>query len=452
MDMSLPSAADRRARLAAGAAVRRRLPRSAHAAWSPPATRADPLDILRAQDRTRIAELLPIRYARMRASAFAFLRGSAAIMAADLATQPHTDLVVQLCGDAHLANFGAYPSPEGRPIFDVNDFDETMPGPFEWDLKRLAASLAVCGRDAGMDKSVCRGLAARAARHYRRHIARMARLSPFEAWHSSIDLGDVLEALDDEAARHALKKHLRTALRAHGDLFGLVHLTDAGPRIRDHGTVKHSEQFRPVMEAAFAAYRQAAPPPLLTLFRHYRLTDTAFKVVGVGSVGTFCALGLFVSADGDALLLQAKQAQASVLEAGLGRSLFAHQGERVAVGQLMTQAETDIFLGVPPGKIDDRFFYVRRLKDPRMAEIGTAVEAAALPFTATLCGRALARAHARTGDAAMLAGYLGEGESFDDAIAAFAMAYAEQNEADFKAFCGALDAGRFIPTDRDIDP
>jgi uncharacterized protein (DUF2252 family) len=443
MDIALPTLADRRARHAAGAAVRRRLPRGAHAMYAPPADRADPNEILIAQGRTRIAELLPIRYTRMRVSAFSFLRGSAAVMASDLATQPRTDLTVQLCGDAHLANFGAFPSPEGRPLFDVNDFDETMQGPFEWDLKRLAASLVVCGRDGGLEKSVCRGLAARAVRHYRRHIAKMARLSPFEAWHSAIELGDVLETLDDEPVRHALKKHLRMALRAHGDQFGLLHLTDEGPRIRDHGTTKHVEEYRPAMEAAFGAYREAAPPYLTALWRHYRLADTAFKVVGVGSVGTFCALGLFVSPDGDALVLQAKEAQASVLEPGLGPSGFSHQGERVVVGQRMTQAQPDLFLGVPPGQIDGRFFYVRRLKDSRMADIGAAIEAAALPFTATLCGRTLARAHARTGDAAMLAGYLGEGESFDDAIADFAMAYAHQNETDWKAFCHALDSGRF---------
>jgi hypothetical protein len=285
--------------------VRRLLPRGVHGQWAPPPDRADPVAILQAQGRSRIAELLPTRYARMRASAFAFYRGAAAVMAADLAQRPNTDLRVQLCGDAHIANFGSFPSPEGRPLFDVNDFDETLPGPFEWDVKRLAASLVVAGGDAGLDHAACRALAARAARHYRRHVAKLARLSPFETWHSRIDLADAVEALDDSSLRHRVKRRLRAALGAVDDHYNLVSQGAGAPRIRDHGTTEHIDRFRPAMEAVFEAYRTAAPPHLAALFRHYRLADAAFKVVGVGSVGTFCALGLFVSADGDELLLQA---------------------------------------------------------------------------------------------------------------------------------------------------
>jgi uncharacterized protein (DUF2252 family) len=433
---------DRRARHAVGAAVRRVVPRGLHSHWTAPADRADPVAILLAQGQSRIAELLPIRYARMRASAFAFYRGAAAVMAADLAPLPRTDLHVQLCGDAHLANFGSYPSPEGRPLFDVNDFDETLPGPFEWDLKRLATSLVVAAGDAGLDASASRSLAARAVRHYRRYMAKLARLSPFEAWHSRIDLVSLVDSLDDSSLRHRVRRRLRAALHSSDDHYDLIAPGPAGPRIRDHGTTEHIDRFRAATEAVFETYRAAAPPWLAALFRHYRLADVAFKVVGVGSVGTFCALGLFVSADGEELLLQAKEAQASVLEPGLAPSDFANHGERVVVGQRLMQAETDIFLGAVPEPVEGRSFYVRRLKDSRMATVGAELEADALPFAAALCGRTLARAHARSGDAATLSGYMGDGDGFDSAIADFAMAYATQSVADWQAFCRALDNGR----------
>ncbi|HTZ69413.1 MAG TPA: DUF2252 domain-containing protein [Acetobacteraceae bacterium] len=433
---------DRRARQAQGAAIRQRVPRAAHARWAAAANRADPVTILGAQGRTRIAELLPTRYARMRVSAFSFYRGAAAIMAADLASLPRTGILVQLCGDAHLANFGSFPSPEGRPLFDVNDFDETLPGPFEWDVKRLAASLAVAGSDAGLGAEACRSLAARAVRHYRRHMGKLARLSPFEVWHSRIDLADAVESLSDETLRRRVKRRLRDALAVTDAQYHLVEQGPAGPRIRDHGTTEHIERFRPAMEAVFEAYRTAAAPPLSALFRHYRLADSAFKVVGVGSVGTFCALGLFVSGDGEELFLQAKEAQDSVLTVGLPLSQFVHQGERVVTGQRLMQAEPDLFLGFPPSKVEGRYFYVRRLKDSRMADIGAAMEADALPFTAALCGRTLARAHARGGDAATIAGYMGESDGFDGPIADFAMAYAAQAVTDWQEFCRALDAGR----------
>jgi uncharacterized protein (DUF2252 family) len=442
MEMSTAFLSPRRERFAAGVAARRHLPRGDHAAWSPPADRRNPVDILVAQGRTRIQELLPTRYERMRASAFAFLRGSAAVMAADLAGRPHTGLTTQLCGDAHVANFGSFGSPEGHPLFDVNDFDETLPGPFEWDVQRMAASFAVCGRDAGLEKAARKALAARSVRAYRKHMARLAQLSPFDVWHSRIDLAAAIDAVDDRTVRRGIKKRLQAAVRAHDAQYSLVERTDEGPRIRDHGTTEHIDRFRPDIEAVFDAYRLSAPAHLDALFRHYRLADTAFKVVGVGSVGTFCALGLFVSADGAPLLLQAKEAQISVLQAGLPPSVFTHQGERVVAGQRVMQAETDIFLGWPPAQIDGRWFYVRRLKDSRLANVGSVLETEALDFAASLCGRTLARAHARGGDAATLAGYIGQGASFDDAVADFAMAYAEQTVRDWQDFCAALENGR----------
>ena len=433
----LAPVSDRRTRHDAGVAMRETLPREAHAAWAAGPARADPLAILAAQGASRIAELLPERTARMRASAFAFYRGAAAVMAADLASLPHSNLIVQLGGDAHLANFGSFASPEGQAVFDVNDFDETLPGPFEWDVKRLAASFAIGGAGQGLKPGACRTLAIRAARHYRRHMARLAALSPFEAWHSAIDLEHAVSTIEAPRERTLAKRRLRAAHRAHKDQYNLVEHTPSGPRLLDQGHMAHIARLQPAMDAVFEAYRDTAPPHLSALFRHYRLADAAFKVVGVGSVGTFCAVGLFASGDGEVLLLQAKEAQASVLEVGLPKSAYAHQGERVVVGQQLMQATPDMFLGVPPKKVDGRFFYVRRLKDSHLSAVGDVLEAALLPFSASLCGKTLARAHARSGDAAMIAGYLGGGESFDEAIGDFAMAYAATAEADWRAFCGA---------------
>ena len=433
----LPLLADRRTRHDAGVAMREALPRAAHAAWAPGKKRQDPVAILTAQGESRIAELLPERIARMRVSPFAFYRGAAAVMAADLASLQHSGLFVQLCGDAHLANFGSFASPEGAAVFDVNDFDETLPGPFEWDVKRLAASFVLCGSFHGLKPAVCRDLAIRAGRHYRRHMIKLAELSPFEVWHSTIDLDYAVSTIEQPRERALAKKRLRAARRAHQDHYDLVEKTADGPRFRDQGHTMHVARLQPAMDAAFAAYRASAPPHLAALFNHYRLADAAFKVVGVGSVGTFCAVGLFASGDGELLLLQAKEAQASVLEVGLPKSAYAHAGERVVVGQRLMQAQPDIFLGVPPKKVGGRYFYVRRLKDSHLAAVGDVLEAELLPFSASLCGRTLARAHARSGDAAMIAGYLGHNESFDEAIGDFAMAYAATAEADFKAFCAA---------------
>jgi uncharacterized protein (DUF2252 family) len=431
-------------RRAAGAAARQRLPRSFHAAWEPPASRTHPNHILAAQGATRIQELLPLRYERMRSSAFAFLRGSAAVMAADLASQPNTGLQVQLCGDAHLANFGSYASPEGNPVFDVNDFDETFPGPFEWDVKRLATSFVVSGRASGLSDHACRALALRCVRHYRRHMERLAGLPPLEAWHSTIDLAHFIAGIDADKLRRRLEKRLRAAMDASQTHYNL--LDDSTGLIKDGGNTRHMPAYAETIDAAFAAYPETLQPQFADLVSRYRLTDRAMKVVGIGSVGTLCAIGLFTSADGAPLLLQVKEAQTSVLAPFTGTPESTCQGERVVTGQRRMQAQSDIFLGWTIKPIDGRQFYVRRLKDSRLAEIGAVLEADLLPFAAGLCGRTLARAHGRAGDAALLAGYMtdrdgGDGDSFDQAIAAFATAYADQTAQDFTAFCAALDAG-----------
>jgi uncharacterized protein (DUF2252 family) len=427
-----------------GMAARKHMPRSFHAAWDPPASRADPIGILKAQASQRIVALLPLRYERMRASAFAFLRGSAAVMAADLGSVPHTGLAVQLCGDAHLLNFGSYASPEGNPVFDVNDFDETLPGPFEWDVKRLAASLVVSGRTSGVPESGCRDLALRCVKHYRRHMDRLAGLPPLDAWHSTIDLRRAIESIDQHKLRRRLEKRLRTVLEAGEAHYHLVNEDDLS--IREGGNVRRMPEFAAAIDRAFADYVGSLQPQYRDLVGRYTLRDRALKVVGIGSVGTLCAIGLFASGDGAPLLLQVKEAQDSVLAPFTGGPAPRRQGERVVTGQRRLQAQSDMFLGWTEAPIDGRFFYVRRLKDSRLADIGALLEAEMLPFAAVLTGRTLARAHGRTGDAAVLSGYMSgrdgaDGDSFDQAVAAFAMAYADQTERDYASFCAALGSG-----------
>jgi uncharacterized protein (DUF2252 family) len=430
-------------RRAAGHELRGRLPRSAHAAWPADGLSRDPVAQIVAADTGKIRALLPLRYARMRADPFAFLRGTAALMAADLATQPATTLIVQACGDAHLLNFGSYLSAEGLPVFDINDFDETLPAPFEWDLKRLAASLVVSARVQDQGQKPARALARRAAHAYRQHIDVLASLAPLDAWRSRIDLDRAIEEIGDRDVRRRERHRLAQAQEATRNAFrhlatatGRLHLPEKPPsvyRLPDH---------EPVAHAAFAAYRGSLAEERRVLLERYRLRDVAFKAVGVGSVGTFCALGLFTTADDDILILQLKEARTSVLAAHRPASAYADQGQRVVTGQRMMQASTDVFLGWAEQHPGGQHFYVRQLKDARMAAMGTAISADALRFYAQLCGRTLARAHARSGDAAQIAGYLGEGDTFDEAIAEFAWRYSEQTIADHAAFVAALGDGR----------
>ncbi len=430
-----------RERREAGQALRTRLPRGAHGDWTAPPGRRDPVELLLAADAGRIPALLPLRYGRMQANAFAFLRGAAALMAADLGALPHTGIIVQACGDCHLMNFGAYASPEGAPVFDINDFDETLPAPFEWDLKRLAASIALAGRVRGLPAKPQRALVRRAAHGYRRHIHELALAAPLDAWRSRIDLDAAVEDIPDRAERRGERQLLEQAVAASGDAYrhlatsdGL-RLPEAPPAVFRLGA--HEQD----AHTAFAAYTAALAEERRVLVERYRLRDVAFKAVGVGSVGTFCAIGLFVTADGDTLLLQLKQAARSVLAPYAGESAYPNHGQRVVVGQRMLQAATDVFLGWAEDA-SGRQVYVRQVKDARLARVGLRIEQAALPFYARLCGRTLARAHARAGDAARIAGYLGDGDAFDEALAGFALAYADQTEADHAAFVAAIHAGR----------
>jgi uncharacterized protein (DUF2252 family) len=446
---ALPQIDERRAK---GAEWRRQMPLSAQAEWKPPANRIDPVEVLIAQGKDRIAELLPIRYARMKTDPFAFLRGAAAIMAADLAAGSSTGLRVQACGDCHLANFGAYATPEGTQVFDVNDFDETLPAPFEWDVKRLAASLAVAGWVAKASDRECRLLARTAAKSYRRRLGQLALLSPLAAWSSRIDLDTAIADIGSDKIRHKIEQRRETILRGAAEHFGLVERKNGDWKIKDKPPlVRHLSHHELHAHQAFASYAETLQEDRRVLLQRYHRRDIAFKTVGVGSVGTFCAIGLFVANDGSPLLLQIREAQASVLAPFAGASDYANHGERVVVGQRMMQAAADVFLGWTRSQVNGRYFYVRRLKDSRLANISAMLEEA-LPFYAKLCGRTLARAHARAGDAMAFSGYMGGDSEFDKAIAEFAMAYADQTKRDWHALLEAIQDGRITAEEHHAPP
>jgi uncharacterized protein (DUF2252 family) len=449
--MSLVSTEER---MKAGRALRRKVPRKTHAGWKPPSDRPDPIELLIASDQGRIAELLPIRYGRMRKSPFTFLRGAAAIMACDLARTPTTKVRVQAGGDCHIMNFGAFATPERNLIFDINDFDETLPAPFEWDLKRLVTSIDVAGRSAG-SKSKDRAKATRAALGtYRERIAAYARMAAIEVWYERIDFGPLIKQLPQPHAhargRKAIEKARRKSTPSH-----ILPTLAKGVRdeIKDDPPLifHEAEQRKPAylreMEVGFRRYRESLAPSVRVLFDRYRLRDVALKVVGVGSVGTYCEAALFTDAQGEPLFLQLKEARASVLEQYAGKSAFAYHGERVVVGQRLMQAASDIFLGWTLEPESGRHFYVRQLRDLKVPMPMDTSNPADLAYFAEACGWALARAHARSGDPAMIAGYLGSSDSFDDALVKFAADYADQTERDHTALLKAIKQGRIKAED-----
>ena len=442
---NLLSMAERRK---AGHDLRRLVPRSQHASWAAPTERRNPIEILIETSRHRISWLLPIRYGRMQVSPFTFLRGSAAVMAADLATTPTSGIRVQSCGDCHLANFGIYSAPDGTPVFDVIDFDETLPAPFEWDVKRLAASFAVAARCRRLPEHTCRDLARKAVMAYRHHITTLMRLDPQAAWHSRVDVVRVIESIDDAKLRQRETKRLYVASAAHHKGYRkLLDHRNSGWRIRPQPPLaprsvsQHDDTLELVARTAFESYKVSQPEERGVLLDRYKLADVAFKVVGIGSVGTFCALGLFADRDGATLLLQLKEAQQSVLVPYAAPSLYANQGQRVVTGQRIMQGEHDAFLGWTSEHGSDQYCYVRSLKDSRLSAIGEQIANDALPLHARLCGTALARAHARSGDTARLAGYMGSGTSFDAAVAEFALTYADQVDGDWRQFVEAIKSG-----------
>jgi uncharacterized protein (DUF2252 family) len=432
----------------AGQRLRRLVPRDQHATWTSPPDRRDPLQVLTETCRHRISWLVPVRYGRMQPSPFTFLRGSAAVMAADLATTPTSGIWVQSCGDSHLANFGVYSAPDGTPVFDVIDFDETLPAPFEWDLKRLVVSFAVAAHSRSMPEDACRDLAQQAVSAYRGHMAKLMQLDPQRAWNSRVNVVRAVNDIEDPKLRRREMKRLHTAALAHQRGYRkLLEHHKSGWRIRPQLPLvppvlaRRDDTLELVARTAFEAYKVSQPEQRSVLLDRYRLADVAFKVVGIGNVGTFCALGLFADRDGATLLLQLKEAQRSVLAPHAAPSIYENQGQRVVTGQRIMQGEHDMFLGWTREHGSDQYCYVRSLKDSRLSSVGGEIAENALPLYATLCGTALARAHARSGDAARIAGYMGSGTSFDAAIAAFAMSYAGQVESDWRLFVEAIKSG-----------
>jgi uncharacterized protein (DUF2252 family) len=434
-------------RQTAGKNLREKVSRKSHSQWICPKDRPDPTELLKDADRGRLVNLLPIRYDRMRESPFAFFRGSAALMAADLAATATTGILVQACGDCHVANFGGFGTPERQLVFDINDFDETLPAPWEWDVKRLASSIVLAMRQAGFVESRCRDAAHTAAGSYRKHMRHYTRMTALEVWYShlSADLW-VQNAKTPESRERWQTLESRAEHDTPGHEFPKITLQRRGrPRIVDHPPLIYHPR-----DASFIGnsvhqmlreYRATLPEERRIVLDRYQLIDVARKVVGVGSVGTRCAVALLMAGPHDPLFLQFKEARTSVLEPYTGKSRYANHGERVVTGQRMLQSASDVFLGWT-GDGEGHDFYIRQLRDMRMKiDIEGMSKQDWLEYV-NLCGWVLARAHARTGDPASIAGYLGKSEAFEEAITAFAASYADQAERDHSSFLKALRAGR----------
>ena len=433
-----------------GRAARRVVPRGDQAEWAPAPDRPDPIDLLEAQARDRIPDLIPIRYARMMASPFAFMRGAAIIMAHDLAGTPKTGIRAQLCGDAHLLNFGAYASPERALLFDLNDFDETLPGPWEWDIKRLAASFVVAGRENGFDATECREAAQASVASYRQRMAEFSEMRELEVWYSRVGEQEVRGLLSDarKATAKKLSKSVRKARGRHSlqALSKLTRVVDGRRMIDDDPPllvrIPEGDEIRAQTYAILEGYKRTLQEDRRHLLGRYRFVDVARKVVGVGSVGTRAYVVLLEGRDeNDPLFLQIKEAGASVLEGHVLSSNYKHHGHRVVAGQRLMQAASDIFLGWFRGK-GGRDFYWRQLKDMKGSANIEGMAPDELVLYAGLCGWTLARAHARSGDRVQIAAYLGKSERFDGAVADFAGAYADQTERDHAALCAAVKSGR----------
>jgi len=433
-------------RRAEGKALRDDVPREAHGGWKPPRDRRNPIEILVESDEGRVPDLVPIRHGRMLQSPFSFFRGSAALIAADLARTPNTGLKVQACGDAHLLNFGAFATPERNVIFDINDFDETLPAPWEWDLKRLTASVVIAGRHLRLSDNDSARAATAAACSYREHMADYGSMRALEVWYDKIDIERFVQEASTEEMRervkHRVEKERERTVPEH-DYPKLVEHHGAIPRIKDnpplifHPTAELAPGLKTGYHEAMTAYRESLAEHVRVLFDRFHFCDLAVKAVGVGSIGTLCAVGLFLAADDDPLFLQVKEAKASVLEPYAGKSLHKNHGQRVVVGQRLMQSASDIFLGWVRG-LNGRDFYVRQLRDMKISAIIEDWDFDMLRAYSKLCGWALARGHARSGDAAMISGYMGSSNAFDDAIGEFAVEYADQNQRDYRAFVKAV--------------
>jgi len=433
-------------RLAAGKALRERVPRESHAEWKAPRRGRDPVAILDASNRGRLQELVPIRYGRMVRTPFTFLRGSAALMARDLATLPSTGIDVQACGDCHLLNFGAFATPERNLVFDLNDFDETLPAPWEWDLKRLVVSFVVAARDNRQADDAGLRAVLECVRAYREHLRECSKMRPLEVWYKRMDAKALIDAAPSAGERKFRQQIAKRAReRVLENLFPkITTLVDGRHRIVDQPPILFhvaEPDFVDRVEEGLADYRSTLSDDRRVLLDRYRLEDCALKVVGIGSVGTRCYIGLMFSEDGHPLILQFKEAVRSVLEPYARKSVHENQGQRVVAGQRLMQSSSDIFLGWVRGR-RGYDFYVRQLRDMKMSMPVDGFNPAQLRLYARMCGWTLARAHAKSGDAATISGYLGKSDVFDRALGKFAVAYAEQVEKDHATLANAIRSGR----------
>lgn len=444
---------DPAARAEKGRAARAQVPRASHAAFEPAPGR-DPIAILAAQEADRLPDLVPLRHERMAESAFAYYRGTPAVMAFDLASTPRTDILVQASGDAHLSNFGLFASPERTLVFDANDFDETLPGPWEWDLKRLVASVVIAGRENGFSAAQTREAAMHTGRGYRQSIARYAGMRLLDVWYAQITDADVREAAEATGflqgragvGRRQRIEAIFTRARRRDGMRAFESLTAVvdGRRVilEDPPVITHVEGDTRVLEKVFTDYRATMPENRRSFLERYRFVDLAMKVVGVGSVGTRCYVVVLQGRDeDDPLILQVKEATASVMEPYLGASAHASHGQRVVVGQQAMQATSDILLGWTRGPAG-RDFYIRQLWDMKGSVDTAILQPIGLGFYGGLCGWSLARAHARTGDAVAISAYLGTSDRLDGALADFAETYADMNARDHAAYLAAIEAGR----------
>ena len=432
-----------------GLALRKEIPRKTHGAWSPPPERRDPIQVLEETNRGRVPGLIPIRYGRMMAGPFPFFRGSAALMAEDLAMTPTSGIRVQACGDCHLLNFGLFASPERNLFFGINDFDETLAAPFCWDIKRLAVSFMLAGQENGYGKNQAADIVATVVRSYREYMAHLARMRALDIWYTRLDADMMLSSTRTRKERRstgAMLTKARSRLayylfpRITAEVNGHRRFVDQPPRIyhEDTSPSRAQERLRMLDE-----YLSTLPDHHQVLLSRYRMVDIAFKVVGIGSVGTRCWVVLLLAEDGDPLILQVKEARRSVLEPFAGAGPYDHQGRRVVEGQRLTQAASDIFLGWFTAK-DGIDYYVRQLRDMKFSFDPTGVSRKRLAWFAQFCGWNLARAHAKSGDAAEIAGYLGKSDVFDRAIVSFASEYADQNRRDYETFLAAVEDGTIV--------
>jgi uncharacterized protein (DUF2252 family) len=433
---------------AAGKALRSTCPREAHAIWKPPAKRRDAVDFVLEADKGRVSALIPLRHGRMVRSPFTLYRGSALTMAADLSTTPVSGIRVQCCGDAHLSNFGGFATAERRIIFSINDLDETLPAPWEWDVKRLAASFVVACRDRGFSEGQARDAVMRCVRAYREAMREFSKMRSLDLWYQSLSAESLMGELNPRLRKKLHSRIEKEAVKSRGhEMFPkLVDHSAARPTIKDQlPTIFHQKGMSPgkverVLADAFAMYRASLHSAYQALFDRYELRDAAIKVVGVGSVGMACWVLLLMADDDDPLFLQVKEARASVLEPYAGASVYPNSGHRVVDGYRRMQPASDMFLGWAEGP--NRHYFFRQLRDMKLSPNIEGFDREEMDIYAGWCGRSLALSHARSGSSAMIAGYLGKSDAFDAAMAAFSVAYADQNERDHAAFGRAVKSGR----------